>query len=697
MKSDDATTASVSAASSSPRYFRIFEGDLGSAGLIVAVSLVYFAAGKLGLYFASFNASSSPVWPPAGIAFAALLLFGFRIWPAVFLGAFFVNITTAGTVFTSLGIATGNTLEAVAGVYLTTRYANGRKVFDRAQDFFKFAALTSVFATTISPTIGFTSLALGGFAPWNGFTRICLTWWLGDVGGYLLVAPFLILWVEHPRITGDCRRLFEASLTLIAIVLVGVLVFGGALPGIGNYPIGFVCIPILVWSAFRFGQREAATAMFVLAGSATWGMTHGLGPWSRFTNPVGTLILPEAFLVTMAVMTLAMAAVVWERKRAEADANEARNQAEAANRAKDQFLATLGHELRNPLGALSSAVRVLEGGDVRSDQAARLRDIMRRQSVHLARLVDDLLDIGRLTAGRVALHRRPIDLADCARDCVGTLHFREEYAARNIGLQTESVWIEGDPDRIAQILNNLLYNALKYTHPQGKILLSIRSDTDQAVIRVEDDGDGISAELLPRVFDLFVQGDRGSGRRDSGLGIGLTLVRRLAELHGGSVEVHSDGPGCGSTFTLRMPRIEPVQEYPTRRTRPMRAEIGRRILIVEDNADARLALRWALERMGHEIFEADSGQTAVETALAEHPDIALVDISLPEFDGYEVARRIRSAPELRGIVLFALTGYGQPEDRWKALQAGFDEHLVKPLDFDQLAFMIEPRGQTPLQ
>ena len=218
----------------------------------MAVSLVYFAAGKLGLYFASFNASSSPVWPPAGIAFAALLLFGFRIWPAVFLGAFFVNITTAGTVITSLGIASGNTLEAVAGVYLTMRYANGRKVFERAQDFFKYATLTSVCATTISPTVGFTSLALGGFAPWNEFTRSWLTWWLGDVGSYLLVAPFLILWIEHPSIAGDRRRLLEASLTLIAIVLVGVLVFGGGASGnpqISDWfcvrpDTGVVCVPV---------------------------------------------------------------------------------------------------------------------------------------------------------------------------------------------------------------------------------------------------------------------------------------------------------------------------------------------------------------------------------------------------------------------------------------------------------------------
>jgi signal transduction histidine kinase/CheY-like chemotaxis protein len=634
------------------------------------------------------------VWPPAGIAFVAVLLLGFRIWPAVFIGAFFVNFTTAGTAYTSLGIATGNTIEAVAGAYLTMRYANGLKVFERAQDFFKFAALTSVFATTISPTIGLTSLVLGGFGPWNEFTRIWLIWWLGDVGGYLVVAPFLILWIEKPKIAGDRRRLLEELLTLIAISLVGILVFGGVLPGIGNYPIGFVCIPILVWSAFRFGQREAATAMFVLATSATWGMTRGLGPWARYANPVGSVILPQAFMLTMAVMTLAMAAVVWERKRAVAEANEARNQAEAANRAKDEFLAMLGHELRNPLGALSSAVRVLEGGNVQAEQVSRLREIMGRQSLHLARLVDDLLDIGRLTTGRITLNRRPMNLAESARDCVATLSFRDAQNARNISLQTESAWVDGDPDRIAQILTNLLTNAVKYTQPGGKILVSIRTKGDQAIIQIEDDGDGISADLLPHVFDLFVQGNGGPDRRSGGLGIGLTLVRRLVELHGGTVDAQSDGPGCGSTFTVRLPRIEASHAGTTRGSAPVPEEIGLRILIVEDNSDARESLRLALEQMGHEISEADSGPTGVDVALDKRPDVALIDIGLPGFDGHEVARRIRSASELRGIALVALTGYGQPEDRRRAEQAGFDMHLVKPLDFDRLADFLKGRRGT---
>ncbi|MGC2495658.1 MASE1 domain-containing protein [Candidatus Binatus sp.] len=675
-----------------------FDADLQNLAWIAAVAVIYYAAGRLGLYFASFSPSSSPVWPPTGIAFAALLLLGYQIWPGVFLGAFFVNLAVSGAVFASLAIATGNTLEAVVAVYLTMRYANGRKLFEHAQDFFRFAAL-GMLAAALSASIGVISLALGGLAHSNEFARIWLTWWLGDVGGFLLFAPFPILWIERPRSTGDHRRPLESSLTLAAVALFGILVFAGAVPGIEKYPIGFICIPILVWTAFRFGQREAAAAIFVLTVCAEWGMMRGHGPWARFASLISSDIIPQAFLLTMAVMTMALAAVVWERKRAEEDANEARNQAVAANRAKDQFLAMLGHELRNPIAALSSAIRVLEHTDVLSNQYSNLLEIMVRQSGHLSRMVDDLLDVQRLTASRITLNRRPMNLAECARDCVTALRLREGYADHNIVLRIEDTWIDGDPDRIAQILTNLLSNACKYTRPQGKIVLSIRPENDYAFICVEDDGDGIPADLLPHIFELFVQGDRLSDRHPGGLGLGLTLVRRLSELHGGTIDAHSDGPGRGSKFTLRIPRIEAriVAQTTATRTAPVRSRRGRRILIVEDNTDAREALRVALEMSGHEIFEADSGASGVESALANHPDAALIDIGLPGFDGYEVARRIRSSAENRGIMLIALTGYGSPEDRRRAKQAGFDTHLVKPLNFDLLDDLLTTPGEPILE
>ena len=696
-KLDDAAVSPTEHSTTlSPYRSQIFDTDLKNLARIATVAIIYFGAGKLGLYFASFNASSSSVWPATGIAFAALLLLGLRIWPAILLGAFLVNLTSLGAVFTSLGMATGNTLEAVAAVYLTVRYANGRRLFEHAQDFFKFVGF-SMLAAAISATFGLTSLALGGLAPVSEFARIWMTWWLGDVGGFLLFAPLPILWIESPRLVGDRRRVLETSIMLIAIALIGVLVFGGALPGIENYPVGFICIPILVWSALRFGQCEAATAIFVLAVSADWGLMHGLGPWARFHNPIASFIIPQAFLMTLAAMTLVLAAVVGERKRAVADANEARNQAESANRAKDQFLAMLGHELRNPIAALSSAVRVVERGDMRSLQATPLLEIMVRQSGHLARMVDDLLDVERLTVGRIALNRQPMNLGECARHCVTALRLREEYADRSIELSIEDAWIDGDPDRIAQMITNLLSNACKYTRPDGKIELSVGSESDRAVIRVEDDGEGIPAKLLPHVFELFVQGDRSPDRRAGGLGLGLTLVRQLAELHGGTVEAHSNGLGRGSMFAVLVPRIEMVPKTGANRTEPTHFELSRRILIVEDNADAREALREALEMAGHEVFEADSGTSGVESALAKRPEVALIDIGLPGFDGYEVARRIRSVSEVQGMMLIALTGYGLPEDRRRAEEAGFDAHLVKPLDFEELTKLLTAFDGTDLK
>jgi signal transduction histidine kinase/CheY-like chemotaxis protein len=694
LKLDDAARLSreISTAPSRARNL-LFDLDRKSLARIAGFGIVYFAAGKAGLHFASLTANSSPVWPPTGIAFASLLLLGFQSWPGIFIAAFFVNLTTSGTLFTSLGIATGNTLEAVAAAYLTMRYANGRKLFEHAGDYFRFGGL-SMLAASISATVGVTTLALGGFAHWHEFVRIWVIWWMGDLGGFLVFAPFAILWFENPTLIGDRRRLLESSVTLAAVALFGILVFGGAVHGIENYPVGFICFPILVWCAFRFGQREAATSIFILAVSADWGMMRGHGPWARFANEISSYILPQAFMMTLAVMTMTLAAVVWERKRAEADANEARNRAEAANRTKDQFLAMLGHELRNPIAALSSAVHVLKHSDVRSSQATPLLEIMVRQSGHLARMVDDLLDVERLIAGRVTLDRRPMNLGECARHCATAMRVRDEFMERNIELRLDDVWIDGDPDRVAQILTNLLSNACKYTRPNGKIVIGTRSEGDRAIIRVEDDGEGIPAELLPHVFDLFVQGDRLSDRNPGGLGIGLTLVRRLVKLHGGIVEVQSKGRGNGSAFTVILPRVEAVPEKVTSPIVPVRSEVGRRILIVEDNIDAREALREALEMAGHQIFEAGSGASGVESALANRPDVALIDIGLPGFDGYEVARRIRSASEVRGMTLIALTGYGLPEDRIRAEQAGFDAHVVKPLDFDELSSLLTAHDGT---
>jgi len=1108
------STGSQGAIALGPVHSELTARLLLPTNLLVAAGLVilYFLAGKFGLLFASIQPNTSAFWPSAGIALAAMLLFGYRLWPAVFVAAFLVNATTAGSVASSFGIAAGNTLEALAGAYLVNRFANGCAAFDRALDAFKFIALAAVASTMVSATIGVASLTLTGYAKSSHFGRIWFTWWLGDAAGDLVFAPLMLLCGLNPRLNWDRKQSLEFGLLFGLLAFVSWLVFGGVLPpDIQREPIDFLCIPFLIWVAFRFSPRETAVANFVLSAIAVAGTHRALGPFA-ISDPGSPLLLLQGFLSVMCLSLVIAAGVAQRRRadeeraglaaivdssgdaiigqspdrritswnagaerlfgysaeqavgqpisilvpedrldeeakvfervyrgqvvslaetvrmhkdgrrvdvslavspikdrsgriigassiardisqhkrvtralreseeqfrlmadtvpdilftgnpdgmidytnqrfceytgmpkeaavgmgwvsalhredveragqgwlrlvgkgepfeqefrmraadgnyrwfiararpirngegaivkwfgscteieeqkraqrerekllraeqiaRAEAEAaasklqqlqavtdsplpeqtldemlqdllarlkaafqsdtasvlllkpgerelspaawvgfeeevdpdlkvplgrgiegriatsdrglifndtaaaeavnpllrrhlkslvgaplkientligvihvgsftprefteehldlirlvanraavaiertrlheNErlARAAAEEASRAKDEFLAMLGHELRNPLGAIVASMETLERCSTDPQRTGRARQIMSRQLKHLRRLVDDLLDVARVTTGRIDLHRRKMDLAESVQACLDALEDR--LSPYDVKVDIESVWVDGDPTRLEQVATNLLRNAVEYTPAGGRIRVSVMTEGRDAVLRVEDSGMGISAELLPRVFDLFVQNEQELDRPVGGLGIGLTLTRRLVGLHGGSVEAASPGPGQGSVFTVRLPRIaapppkaEPAAIAIKRRTR-------RRVLIVEDNADAREALRSLLELSGHEIYEAADGPHGVEQALALKPDMALIDIGLPSLDGYEVARQIRSAPGGRSIFLVALTGYGQPRDRQQAHEAGFDVHLVKPVDLERLSTII---------
>ena len=389
---------------------------------------------------------------------------------------------------------------------------------------------------------------------------------------------------------------------------------------------------------------------------------------------------------------------VTERKRAEQQIAALYEDARQANRAKDEFLAMLGHELRNPLGAISNAIHLLEDVRAGGGRAAHACDVIGRQTSHLGRLVDDLLDVGRVMTGKILLDRQPIDLAEVTRRTVATFTSAGKIVHHRVTLETTPLWVNADAVRIEQILGNLLTNALKYTPADGTIHVSVTAEDRQAVLRVEDTGIGIAANLLPHIFDLFVQGERGLDRAQGGLGIGLTLVQRLVGLHGGSVEASSGGAGCGSRFTIRLPAIPPPPARVDERRHVPHAGEGstsRRILIVEDNQDSREMLHYVLTSAGHEVHEAADGPEGVDAALRLQPDVALVDVGLPHLDGYEVARRIRAQSGFASMILIALTGYGQAEDRERALEAGFDLHLVKPVNPVSLLDVLRVSGRAP--
>jgi signal transduction histidine kinase len=366
----------------------------------------------------------------------------------------------------------------------------------------------------------------------------------------------------------------------------------------------------------------------------------------------------------------------------------ARLAAELANKTKDEFLAMLGHELRNPLAAIATAAQVLDQSEhsQRKDVEQHAKAIIRRQVRHLGKLTDDLLDAARVMMGKIVLDRRPVDLAQVVSNTVDTLRNTGQLQRHECFASLESVWVNVDPTRLDQVLANLLTNAIKYTPSPGRIEVSLRREQGEAVFSVRDSGLGLEAELLPRIFDLFVQGKRGLDRSQGGLGIGLTLVRRIAELHGGHVEARSDGAGKGSEFIVRLPAIDTPADVAAP-AQSSRNSTRRRIAVIEDNDDVRASLRVLLELDGHDVVEARDGLQGVDTILRENADIALVDIGLPSLDGYGVARAVRSRA-LRPILLVAITGYGSQGDAERGSQAGFDAYMVKPVDAVLLAELI---------
>lgn len=360
-----------------------------------------------------------------------------------------------------------------------------------------------------------------------------------------------------------------------------------------------------------------------------------------------------------------------------------------ANERKNEFLALLSHELRNPLAPIGHATELLLRTVPTQTQAHLLAQMLQRQGAQLSRLVDDLLDVGRITQGRVHLRCEPVELRNVISQAVETIEpkLREKEQELSIVTSTlRALYVHGDFARLVQCVGNLLANASKYTEPLGNIRIETRAEGSTAVIEISDTGAGIAADLLPRIFDLFVQSDQTLDRAQGGLGIGLSIVRGLVEMHQGEVRAQSAGLGQGSTFSIRLPRIEaPIQnsaETATVRCPPQR------VLIVDDNVDGALSLAMLLTFQGLEAQTAHSGKEALERLDGFKPDVALLDIGLPEMDGYQLAQQLRAQPSLGGLRLIALTGYGQAEDRQRALAAGFEEHLTKPVNLAALERLL---------
>jgi signal transduction histidine kinase len=660
---------------------------------VLAAAALYFATARLGLELAVVARQVSVIWPATGVALALLMLRGRRLWPAILLGAFAANVLDETSILASAGIATGNTLEALIGATLLHR-VGFIPALRRLHDVASIFLLAACLSTISSATIGVISLCLAGAVPWSSFKSIWSTWWIGDAIGDLVTAPFLFVWADQARNRWRLQRLTEGMLLICSMFLLSLAVFvdrGSAVP----YPVHYLIFPAVIWAALRLGQHATATLVFGSFAVTVVATIAGRGPF--VTSNIGASFLQVAlFMAVVAVTGLFLGAATAERNRAErrraedyarlrSSEERLARQAEelaAADRRKDEFLAVLGHELRNPLAPLQNGLVLLSLGGTDAALVTSARQLMERQLRHLVRLVDDLLDVARIRSGKIVLELERVELRAMVSSAVELA--RPLIDTRNhqllLELPAEPLWTEADRIRLPQLLANLLNNAAKYTDEGGRIILSITQEDRSVVVRVTDTGIGMDTQAIENVFELFAQAAGPAHAVQGGLGVGLSLARSIAELHGGVLTAHSAGPGKGSEFLLKLPAA-PAPDAPVKLIDSIiEPTLRQRILVVDDNVDAAESLGTMLAYSGHDVRVAHGGVEALSAAREFSPDVMILDLGMPEMDGYAVARAMRSDPKFATTRLIALSGYGQADDRRRTAELGFDEHLVKPVE-----------------
>jgi signal transduction histidine kinase len=541
-----------------PQNLNFATNRLRYAVAIAVLAIVYVVAARAGLMMDAVGGFATLVWPPSGLALAALLLFGPRLWPGVFAGAFIANLLTGAPVPVALGIGVGNTLEAILAVYALRQIPGFQVSLERLIDVVGLIVLAAGLSTMVSATIGVASLHLGGIISGGHLGETWRAWWLGDLIADLLVAPLLLIWVSGPRRLGDSTRRVEAAALGIAVVAVSLLIFAGpaGMPtATGRYAQAYWYFPLLIWAALRFGQRGAISTAFLVSVIAVSGTALGHGPFVRVALHQ-SLIALQTFTGVATATFLVLGASIAERRRAEEEVRLARARAEEANRAKAEFLAVMSHELRTPLNAISGYVDLLTlgvDGPLTEKQHVSLSRIQLNQQ-HLLSLIDDVLSFARIEAGKLKVDVQPL----LVRDAVGTLEalIRPELQRKELTFSCEPcdsvLTVRADPDKLRQILVNFLANAVKFTPRGGHIAVGADRRDGLVSIWVSDSGVGIPSDQIEHVFEPFFQVERGTTRRYAGIGLGLAIASDFARAMDGEVRLEST-VGKGSIASVLLP------------------------------------------------------------------------------------------------------------------------------------------------
>jgi len=560
-------------------------------------------------------------------------------------------------------------------------------------------------AVLVAPAVA----ALGGAAvvSWldrsPGFWLIWQEWWLLNAITGLIVLPLLAadlrgLLASSLRVPR--RRLAEGALLALSLLAVGVAVFARSYDRSPTHQAHlYWALPFLLWAAVRFGPRGTCAALLGVTSLSVWGAIAGRGPFAPGASTENLLEL-QVFLVAVSVPVLLLASLIKQQRRTAAALTEVekRKSVEAtlmeSHRRKDEFLAMLGHELRNPLAPMSIALQILQEAPPASRDATWARESISRQLRHMTRLLDDLLDISRVTLGKIQLQLAPVNVGQVIASAVEATRPLIASGAHQLTVKVpaDSVVIRGDAVRLTQVVANLINNAAKYTERGGRIDVAVDHSGEEVRVSVRDNGIGIAADALERIFDLFSQLPGGHERAQGGLGVGLTLARRLVEMHGGTVEALSEGANRGTEIVVRLP-APPAAPASTPPAPAPAVETARpaslRILAVDDNVHMAQGLASILRMWGHNVRTAHDGAAALEVATQFAPEVVLLDLSLPRVDGLEVARRLRQTPEHTPALMVSMSGFGQEDTRRHSGEAGFHHHLTKPFDMSTLRAMLD--------
>jgi signal transduction histidine kinase/CheY-like chemotaxis protein len=635
------------------------------------------------------------VWPPAGIAIAALYFGGYRLLPAVALGAFITNLLSGAPLPAALFVAIGNSFEVCAGAYILHSPNAFNPLFRRLHDAIVFIATAAV-APLIAATIGAASLVATHVIVSDQFLLTWLAWWLGDALGILVLGAFLIRWIAKPFFHRTIRQWLQLAAAFAALGLANLIAVSNPLPAVSEIPILYFFIPFL-FLALREGARAITLASLITASVMVWSTLHGIGIFADKTVPL-SLFLVQLLIGTLTTIFLVIASTMEERRQTNIalernlrDRERALLRVRRANQAKNEFIAILAHELRNPLAPIVNSLEILALEKEESLKHKQIRETMSASASTMRRLLDDLLDISRISRRGFKLQKERVDLVAIIRRSMKSA----EIAIRSRGhtllsfLPDEEVAVHADPMRIEQVIVNLLNNAAKYTPQPGTISIECMTEKKEAIVTITDTGIGISAERLAYIFDPFQEPEHPHMRRE-GIGIGLSLSSKLIKLHGGSIEAQSLGKGAGSTFTIHLPLSPSSQlsvSLEAKHTDFDHAATSFRILVIDDNVAAADSLGTLLAALGHTVKTADSGKEALALFGLFEPELAIVDIGLPDMDGYSIARTVRE--EGFDGTLIALTGYGQEEDKRAAYEAGFNHHLTKPASLADINVVLE--------